>query len=247
MRPPASLIAGNPRRAAMSDRAACRVCGRDFAPYGRRRRVYCKKCAAKADKAIVLDPVVKCRECGRKFSAPSRSFRHCSDACRAEGARRYNREYMRRYLTDPQKRATALARNRASAAARAARKRGGRPPQKQALPRADPNAEPSVCGLCGRTFVQYGRGVHAHCKRCTARADREVDKPPHTKCKECGKALTTTSRRVRYCSKACSAEGLRRSRRESRRRIKADPEKGALAAAHRRARNAARGGKEAGG
>ena len=225
----------NPSSGHMAGPTACRQCGRSFEPYGGHYRVYCKKCTARADKAIVLAPPVKCRECGKKFTASHRSSRYCSDACRAEGARRYNREYMRRYIADPEKRAIARAHTRASAAARKARKRGGRPTQRQAPLRVDPSAAPSVCRLCGRTFAQYGRGGHADCKRCAARVDRKISRPPNTKCKECGKKLNAASRRVRYCSKACSAEGLRRSCRESARRAKADPEKRALAAARGRA------------
>ena len=226
----------------MAGSAACRQCGRSFEPYGGHYRVYCKECTAKADKAIAKETAVQCKECGKEFAAPSRSFHFCSDACRAEGARRYHREYRRKYMADPAKRATAMAYIRASAAARRARKRGGRPPQKQALPRVDPNAEPTVCRLCGRTFAQYGRGVHAYCKRCTAKADREIARTVHAKCRECGKRFTAATRNARYCSDKCRADGAQRGRRESIRRVEADPEKRSRLAAQSRSYRAARRG-----
>ena len=223
----------------MAGPRSCRQCGTIFEPYGGHYHVYCKECAARADKAIAQTPAAVCRECGNKFSAPTRSFHFCSDACRADGLRRYNREYRRRYLTDPEKRAMAMARNRAAGAARRARKRGGGPPQRQALPRVDPNAEPSTCRLCGRTFAQYGRGIHAYCKRCTAKADREIARTVHAKCRECGKRFAASSRNTRYCSDECRAEGGRRYGREFRHRAEADPERGAIGAARRRAWGAA--------
>ena len=231
-------------RGAMGERIACKMCGSGFAQYGSGRRAFCRECTARADREIAARPAVKCRECGSEFSAPSRSFRYCSDACRTEFVRRYNREYQRRYLADPEKRAVALARTRASAAARAARRGGGRPPQRQPQRpmRADPNAEPSVCGLCGSGFAPYGHTHHAYCKKCTARADREIARTLRADCKACGRAFSATNRNVRYCSAACRADGVRRSHLESRRRIESDPEKSALAAAQRRACSAARRG-----
>ena len=226
----------------MAEPVACRQCRRSFEPYGGHHRVYCKECTDKADKAIAQAPVVQCRECGAKFSPPNRSFHFCSDACRADGLRRYNREYRRRYMTDPKKRATAIARTRASAAARRSRKRDGRPPRPQAPSRVDPNAEPSACRLCGRTFVQYGLGIHAYCKRCTAKADREIARTVQAKCKECGNRFVASTRNARYCSDECRAEGARRYSRESRLKAEADPEKGAVWAALRRARRTARAG-----
>ena len=227
----------------MDGRTACRICGSSFEQHGGRRRVFCRECTARADRAIAARPAAQCRECGGRFSAPSRSFRYCSDACRTEAGRRYNREYQRRYLTDPGKRAMALARTRASASARRARQAGGMRPPRQPRPpqRANPKAEPSVCRLCGRSFAPYAHTHHAYCRRCTAKADREVAKTLRADCRECGKAFSATNRNVHYCSKECRAGGTRRSHRESRRRIKADPEKRALAAAQSRARNARRG------
>ena len=236
-------------RGAMSVRPACRLCGRNFAPYGRgRARTFCRRCAARADREAARTLHVDCKACGKGFAAASRTVRYCSDECRAEGARRLNIEYQRKYKADPERRAIATARTRASAAARAARKRGGRPPQKRPPMRVDPNAEPSVCRLCGRTFAQYGHTpCNAYCKRCAARADREITRMVDAKCRACGKAFTAAGRTFHYCSKACRADGARRGRRESRRRLRADPAKRALAEAQERLSRAARRGGGAGG
>ena len=245
---PASLIAAYPMRCAMPVRTACRLCGRTFAPYGRGARTFCRRCAARADREAARTLRMDCKECGKGFVASRRSDRYCSDECRAEAARRRSREGQRRYVADPEKRAIALARTRASAAARAARKRGGRPPQRHAPPRADPNAGPSVCGLCGRTFAQYGRSNrHAYCRRCTARADSEVGRTLRAKCAECGGRFSTASRTVRYCSDECRAGSARRAVRERDRRFKADPARRVLAEAQKRALRAAHRAGAAGG
>ena len=210
--------------------------------------MYCKPCTAKADRAIAAKLHADCKECGKRFAAARSTSRYCSQACRTGALRRYNREYQRRSMADPEKYSIILARNRAAAAAARMSGRDGRSPgQPQAPHRANPNAEPSVCRLCGRNFLPYGRANHAYCKRCTAKADREIARNLHVKCRECGKAFTTTNRNVRYCSKACGAEGARRSRRESRRRSMADPEKRAIESAYVRAWHAAqRSGRQGG-
>ena len=93
-----------------------------------------------------------------------------------------------------------------------------------------------TCRTCGRNFERSGRaGGQAYCKSCTARADRELAKRPRAGCKECGKKISAPSRTVRYCSKACSAAGQRRSSNESGRRNRADPEKHAMILARQRA------------
>ncbi len=226
----------------MARPAACRLCGRGFERRERHgRRVYCEQCTARADKAIAGKLHVKCKECGKALATTSHRVRYCSKACSAEYARHYNREYQRKALADPAKRAIILARVRASAAARAARKRGGRPLQRQAPMRVDPDAEPSTCRLCGRSFAQYGNtNRHAYCRQCTARANKAITEKLHVKCKECGKEFTTTNRSARYCSDECRTDGTRRSRRECRLRRMADPEKRATAAAYARAQSAAR-------
>ena len=226
--------------------ATCVLCGTSFAPYGRGSRTFCKRCAARADRRAARTHRADCKACGKRFAAASRSFRYCSDECRADGVRRRNREHQRKYMADPERRAIAMARARAYTAARASRERGGRPPQPQPPMRADPNAEPTVCRLCGRTFAQYGRtNRHVYCKRCTAKADRDAGRTLRTECRTCGGRFSTASRAARYCSDECRAEGKRRATQESDRRFKADPERRALAAAQNRARNAARRSKEA--
>ena len=190
-----------------------------------------------------------CKVCGKAFATKLRSAKYCSDACRAEATRRYNRECMRRYLADPEKRAIILARTRAAAAARRARERGGHPPKaRRSAGRAAPAAAPKsdTCRLCGRSFAQYGGASHAYCKRCTAKADRAIAKALRVDCKTCGKAFSTTNRSVRYCSDACRAEGQRRGKRELNRKRMADPERRAIARAHMRAWSAARRGGKAG-
>ena len=233
----------------MSNSAACKVCGRSFEQPRERggRRFFCERCRAKADAEIARELRVKCKECGKAFTTTSRHAKYCSRECSAEPRRRYAREYQRRAMADPEKRAIIMARVRASAAASAARKRGGGPPQKPPAPRADPNAEPSVCRLCGRAFEQYGYAhCHVYCKECTARADKAIARKMRVKCGECGKAFTTTSRAVRYCSDECSADAKRRSTRESGRRRMADPKRRAANAAYMRAWYAARGGGRSG-
>ena len=215
----------------------CLLCRRSFEARGRGRRAYCKQCNAKADAAIGRKTHADCKECGKRFVAARSTSRYCSPECRTAALRRYNREYQRRTMADPEKRAIILARNRASAAAaRAAGREGGASPGPPKAPqRANTKAEPSICGMCGRSFFPYGRANHAYCKRCTAKADREIARRLHAKCKECGKAFATANSNVRYCSKACSANGARRSRRESRRRRMADPERRAIESAYVRA------------
>ena len=222
--------------------AACKMCGASFAPRGRGTRAFCRRCTAKADREARRALRMDCKECGKRFSASRRSDRYCSRECSAERTRRNSLEYVRRILADPEKRAVFLARTRIAAAARRAENRGGRPPPPP--PRGIKKAEPSTCRLCGRIFVPSGYVRHAsYCRRCTARADREVGRTLRVDCKACGKKFSTTNRAVRYCSDECRAEGLRRSRRESKHRMRADPEKRALAAAQMRARSAARGSK----
>ena len=235
-------------RSAMSGHAAtCKLCGTGFAPYSRGVHAYCKRCTTRADREAERALHVDCKECGKRFDAPSRRVRYCSDACRVDGTRRRNRVHQRRYMADPEKRAVAIARARAYSAASASRRRGGRPPQPQAPSRADPNAEPSVCRLCGRAFAQYGRGIHAYCKRCTAKADREAGRTLRMKCSVCGSKFSTAARSAKYCSDECRADAKLRGYLERYRRFKADPKRRAMAAARERARHAARAAVEAGG
>ena len=253
--PLASLIARNAMRGAMGrTTAACALCGRAYEPYRRPgSNAYCKRCIAKADREIAKTLSVDCKECGRAFSTRTRTVRYCSDQCRSAGARRGRVESHRRYVADPEKRALQLARVRRLVAAGRSRKRGNKqPPPRAGRGAARPrrsakSAEPYPCALCGRDFAPYGGGAHpVHCKRCAAKADKEIDRKRTLDCKECGARFSTPNRAVRYCSKACSAAGQRRSTRERGRRRMADPEKRAVDLARRRAWAAANSAKEGG-
>lgn len=78
----ANVITGQSMRGALPEPITCRLCSRSFAPYSGTRPVYCKRCAAKADRAIVKVLRVKCRECGKAFSTRNRAVRYCSPPCR---------------------------------------------------------------------------------------------------------------------------------------------------------------------
>ena len=242
-------------RGAMARTGACRLCGRDFEPHRRPgSSVYCRRCVARADREVTKTVSADCRECGRTFPTRTRSIHYCSDACRAAAVRRARAENQRKRDADPEKRALLITRARLAAAARRARKRGEKPPRTNrdvgSLETNAKSAEPYACALCGRDFVPYGGALPIHCKRCSAKMNREMVRVMAVNCKECGKEFSTPKRSVRYCSKACSAAGRRRSTNESARKRMADPEKHALRlartrtwAAARRAREKARGGR----
>ena len=234
----------------MARPTACGLCGSDIGPHGRGNRpAYCKRCIAKADREIARMPRVDCRECGKTFSTRTRTVHYCSDACRTVAARRARVEGQRRYNADPEKLALARARGRLAAAARRAKARGDKQPPRanrdvKSLKPNPKSAEPYACALCGRDFVPYGGARPIHCKRCSARMNREMARVMAVDCKECGKKFSTSNRTVRYCSKACSAAGQRRSSNASARRNRADPEKHAVFLARQRARTAARRAKK---
>ena len=235
----------------MAKASACRLCGRGFEPRGRSgSKVFCGRCAAKADGEIAKAASMDCRECGKPFTTRTRSVHYCSDACRTVAVRRARREKQREYAADPEKHALLVARLRLAAAARRARERGEKPPRtNRDVAGLKPNprsAEPYACALCGRDFVPYGGSRPVHCKRCSARTNREMGRVMAVDCKECGKRFSTPNRAVRYCSKGCSAAGQRRSSNESARRRRADPEKHAMSLARQRAWAAARRAKEKG-
>ena len=100
--------------------------------------------------------------------------------------------------------------------------------------------ESTVCSMCGRSFVQRGRGRRAYCKQCTAKADREVGRTVRAQCRECGKAFAAARTSARYCSDECRIKGRRSRVREGLRRYMADPEKRAIMLARRRAWDASR-------
>ena len=109
-----------------------------------------------------------------------------------------------------------------------------------------PVAKTTTCRACGRDFERFCRsGFNSYCKRCTARADKEIAKTLSVDCKECGKAFPARMRTVRYCSDKCRA--AHRIDAETRRRRNADPEKRAIKMARARAHNAARRARERGG
>ena len=63
---------------------------------------------------------------------------------------------------------------------------------------------PTVCRLCNRSFVQREQGGrHKYCKRCRDKVEREIAKVLTIKCKECGKAFSTSNRHICYCSDPC--------------------------------------------
>ena len=231
----------------MAKAGTCRLCGQGFAPYGGRYHGYCKECTAKADRAAAKPFSVDCKECGKKFFARTNTTRYCSDECRAVVGRRRVRESMRRYLADPERRAVVLARTRASAAARRARERKGRQKQGHGRrrpagrgtarpPSAAPGGKSLACRLCGSAFAPYGgTGNRAYCKKCTAKADREVGRVWRIQCAQCGREFSATHRLARYCSDACRTDGRRRSDRVRSRRRLADKKKRAVASAHVRA------------
>ena len=78
--------------------------------------------------------------------------------------------------------------------------------------------ESTACRVCGRSFAPYGNRITSYCKRCRARADREISKVLRVRCRECGKAFPTTNRAVRYCSDPCRKAAHTRQSRASRRR-----------------------------
>ena len=242
----------------MPRQVACQLCGRSFERSGRARSIFCKPCNDKASLKVGRVLTVQCAECGGKFSTRTRSARYCSDGCRLEAKRRKGREYVQKYLADPEKRARFMARSRAYAAAKRDRRRkekGRRRERPTAgrgaarLPRAAPNSgKQMACRLCGAAFAPYG-GIanRTYCRACTAKTDRDAARVLTVRCKECGKKFSTKSRTVRYCSAQCSTEGRRRSGRGSRRRSMADPENRAVAAARIRAWSAAQRDKKGGG
>ena len=227
----------------------CQTCGRSFVPYSRGRHVYCKRCRDKADRSVGRTIHAQCKECGKAFTAASRIQLFCSGECRLEGKRRRAREYRRREMADPRNRAMAAARTRASIARRrdGARAGGGgerqrRRPAGSGGGRTSNGVPPRsiTCTLCGRSFARSGRGYHAHCNQCRAKADRLIAKVRSAKCGVCGRVFAAASRLARYCSDECRTEAARSANREMYSRRMADPEKRAKAAARIRALMAAK-------
>ena len=119
-------------------RVRCRECRKAFATPSRAVRYCSDECrkaarsrqrnAPRRRRPAERDEAAKCRTCRKEFTPvrkPGKPLVYCSEECRAEGRRRLSREAMRRYVSDPEKRALTAARTRASAALRKARRKGG--------------------------------------------------------------------------------------------------------------------------
>ena len=126
-------------------RVPCKECGRAFGTASRVVR-YCSDECRKNGKRRLSDAqrrrrrlarssqpkaaggaAPRCRVCGgaiEQHGGKRQPRVYCSPACRVEGMRAKNREYMRRYLSDPKKRALWSARSSVSYARRMARERG---------------------------------------------------------------------------------------------------------------------------
>lgn len=112
----------------MPEPSACRLCGIRFEQTGRgNMHAYCKRCTAKADRAVAKGAAkaqrASCKECGKAFSTGNPRALLCSDACRHGADRRHGRESHRRRRADPQLHIVDIARARAS---RAAKMNGGK-------------------------------------------------------------------------------------------------------------------------
>ena len=128
---------GRPGRPSGEATAKCRACGRSFPTPSRAVR-YCSDPCRKDGYAryhhIQWRPrranerTAKCRVCGKDFATdmgPGKPRVYCSAACRADGTRARNREYMRRYFEDPERRAMQAVRTNAASARRRAAGKGG--------------------------------------------------------------------------------------------------------------------------
>ena len=109
-------------------------------------------------------------------------------------------------------------------------------------------AKTTTCRACGRDFERFGRtSPYVYCKRCTAKADKEIARKPRMDCRECGKAFLPKTPAARYCSDPCRSAAARRAGIERDRRRMADPETRARRLASTRAWAAARKARERGG
>ena len=100
-------------------------CRKNAISRGRAAQVRPHRAAALGDAAT---PAPRCRECGRGFvpeKGRAKIRAYCSAACRDERRRRQRREYVDRYLADPDKRAVWDARARAAYARRRAAEGSG--------------------------------------------------------------------------------------------------------------------------
>ena len=113
--------------------AACRICGTTFEAPSRTIKYCSDECRKKGYMRGRRGPgrpvgrtrgkKAECRSCGKEFKVDGRAGTpraYCSDECRTEGRRARSREYLRRYLADPEKRALHVVRGTEAAARRRA-------------------------------------------------------------------------------------------------------------------------------
>ena len=213
-------------------RVRCRECGGTFRTPNRsigycsdacRKKGYTRRrsAASAASAAAAVAPsaglarerTVKCRICGKAFLTdmrPGKPQVYCSPPCRAEGSRVRMREYMRRYLADPKRRAVHAARLRASSARRTARDARNR-------------TRSVECAQCGGEFSTSNRSIRYCSDPCRKKARalagaaykrrrRERDgaaMAATAKCRVCSKEFALGrggGRRTLCCSHACRAE-----------------------------------------
>ena len=129
------------KKAAKKHRLRCKECGKSFTSASLAVRYCsdpCRKNGYRTSTDLVNNrhpahgEIVACRVCGKAFKAERGRGKlrvHCSEKCRAEGRRIRNREDMRKYLADPERRAVQRARMNAIVIRRRAEKkgRGGQP------------------------------------------------------------------------------------------------------------------------
>ena len=228
------------RKVARTHRAGCRECGRAFEtpslavrycsdPCRKKARARGRTASASASAAAAprraRKRAAKCLVCGGAFppdKGKGRPMSYCSPPCRAEGTRARMREYMRRYLSDPDRRALHAARLRASSARRSA------------VGAAD-HVRSVRCALCGTGFstaVPHARYCSDPCRKEAAaryniaykRRRRErggAARSAAAKCRACSKEFAPrhgSGMPRLYCSLACRDEARRASDREAKRR-----------------------------
>ena len=237
------------REAVRVHRVRCKECGGTFhtpnrsvkycsAPcrkkgYARRRRPARAPSAAAPGASAAAPPsrakerTVKCRICGKAFLTdmrPGKPQVYCSPPCRAEGSRVRMREYMRRYLADPKRRAVHAARLRASSARRTARDARNR-------------TRSIECAQCGGEFSTSNRSIRYCSDPCRKKAraianaaykrrrsGRDGSTPATARCRVCSKEFEAGrggrgGLRI-YCSHDCQVEGRRTYFREHKRKLR---------------------------
>lgn len=69
---------------AAAEAAACGLCGRGLAAYGRGRHAYCKRCMAKTDREIARTLRTGCRACGKALATTNRIVRSAQRSAAAQ-------------------------------------------------------------------------------------------------------------------------------------------------------------------